>query len=184
MTINRMNLGRALCTMALATASLAQAAPMSRPDYQAGKARLDATYKMDKAACDALAANAKDICMEQAKGRDRVAQAELEYGYTGKAADQNRIAVVRAESDYAVAREKCDDLAGNAKDVCIKEAKAGEVRALSDAKIEKKVGVMIDDAARDTMDADYKVAAEKCDALSGADKSACMVAAKAQFGKR
>lgn len=184
MTNTRTNLGRVLCTMALAAASVTQAAPMSKPDYQAGKARIEADFKRDKAACHALKANAKDICMEQAKARDKVGQAELEYGYTGKTADQNRIAVVRAETDYAVAREKCDDLAGNAKDVCVKEAKAVEVRAMSAARIDKKVDVMINDAARDTMDADYKVAAEKCDAMSGDAKSACIDAARAQFGKR
>jgi hypothetical protein len=30
----------------------------------------------------------------------------------------------KAGAEYAVAKEKCDDLAGNAKDVCVKEARA------------------------------------------------------------
>jgi hypothetical protein len=33
-----------------------------------------------------------------------------------------------------VAKEKCDDKAGNEKDVCVKEAKAALVRAKADAK--------------------------------------------------
>ena len=32
-------------------------------------------------------------------------------------------------------------------------------------------------------DADYKVAAEKCEALAGDAKSSCMASAKAKFGK-
>jgi hypothetical protein len=35
---------------------------------------------------------------------------------------------------------RCDDRAGNAKDVCVKEAKAVEVRALADAKLGKQIG--------------------------------------------
>jgi hypothetical protein len=39
------------------------------------------------------------------------------------------------ESAYAAAKGKCDDQAGNATDVCVKEAKAVETKALADAKI-------------------------------------------------
>jgi len=38
-------------------------------------------------------------------------------------------------------------------------------------------------AAEDKRNADYKVAIEKCDALAGAAKDACISRAKAQFGK-
>jgi hypothetical protein len=39
------------------------------------------------------------------------------------------------------------------------------------------------DAAADKRDADYAVAKEKCDALAGAAKDACVGSAKANFGK-
>ena len=39
------------------------------------------------------------------------------------------------------------------------------------------------DANKDKRDADYKVAAEKCDALAGDPKAACIADAKARFGK-
>ena len=39
------------------------------------------------------------------------------------------------------------------------------------------------DATEDKRDADYKVAAEKCDALSGAAKDTCMQNAKMRYGK-
>ena len=39
------------------------------------------------------------------------------------------------------------------------------------------------DAIEDKRDAEYKVAVEKCDALSGSAKSACVQDAKARFGK-
>ena len=146
---------------------MAHAATMTKADYTATKTRIGADYKSDKAACASLAGNAKDICVEEAKAKEKVARAELEYGYTGKSGDRNKVLVAKAESAYAVAKEKCDDLAGNAKDVCVKEAKAVEVKALADAKMGKQIGEAKKDAAEDKRNADYKVAAEKCDALAG-----------------
>jgi hypothetical protein len=37
------------------------------------------------------------------------------------------------------------------------------------------------DAAKDKREADYKVAAEKCDAMAGDAKSACVAQAKAKY---
>jgi hypothetical protein len=178
------NLKASLIVAALMAAPLAQAANMNKPDYKAGKERISATYKADKATCAPLAGNAKDVCVQEAKGKEKVAKAELEYSYTGKANDQNKLLKARAEATYAVAKEKCDDQAGNAKDVCVKQAKATETAALADAKAGKKVGEARTEAVDDKRDADYKVATEKCDALSGDAKNACTADAKAKFGKK
>ena len=168
---------------ALLALPLAQAATMSKPDYKAAKTRIGADYKADKAACASFSANAKDVCIEQAKAKEKVSRAELEYGYTAKPADQTKILVAKAETIYSVAKEKCDDKAGNDKDVCVQEAKSVEVKALADAKMGKQIGEAKTDASDAKRDADYKVAAEKCDALTGDAKGACIVSAKARFGK-
>lgn len=167
----------------IAMLPLAQAATLAKADYAAEKTRIGATYKVDKAACASLTANAKDICVEQAQAKEKVARAELEYAYTGKVKDQNHVLVTKAKTDYAVAKEKCDDSKGNDKDVCVKQAKAIEVAALADAKLGKQIGEARTDAKVDKRDAEYKVEAEKCDALAGDAKSSCMTAAKARFGK-
>jgi len=177
------NLKASLVVAAMLAFPLAQATTLTKADYKAGKTRISEAYKADKAACAPLAANAKDICIEEAKGKQKVALAELEYGHTGKTNDHNKVLVAKAESSYAVAKEKCDDKTGNDKDVCVKEAKAIEVAALADAKMGKKIGEARKDAAEDRRDADYKVATEKCDAMSGDAKASCIAAAKAKFGK-
>lgn len=92
------------------------------------------------AACSSQSANAHDICIEKAKAKRKVARSELEYGYTGKAADRTKVLVAKAKLAYTVAKERCDDQAGNAKDVCVKEAKAVEIKALADAKLGKEIG--------------------------------------------
>ena len=173
----------ALAVVALLALPLADAAPISKDDYTAGKTRISDTYKADKATCASFAANARDVCIEEGRAKEKVARAELEYSYSAKASDQTKVLVAKAESAYAVAKERCDDQAGNAKSVCVKEAKAVEVKAVADAKMVRKIGDAKTDAATDKRDADYQVAAQKCDALTGAAQTNCMNAAKARFGK-
>jgi len=97
---------------------------------------------------------------------------------TGQTRASYNAALDKASADYKMARDKCDALAGNGKDVCVEEAKGMEKRAKADA---KKVSDARVEARDDTREADYKVAAQKCDALTGVDKDSCVSAAKAKF---
>ena len=182
-----MNIAKLQCKSAIAAAVLMAAggafAAMDKTEYSASKDRIEATYKSDKGACDSYAGNAKDICVEQAKGKEKVSRAELEASYTGKAEDYNKVEVTKAEASYAIAKETCDDKGGNAKDVCVAEAKANHTKALADAKMNKKVGAARADAMDDKRDANYKVEAEKCDSLAGDAKSSCIASAKARYNK-
>ena len=168
--------------------------PLSKEAYATAKKNADAQYKTDQAKCASLSGNAKDICAAEAKGKDRVAKADAEAAFknTPKARENARVA--RAQAGYDVAVEKCDDLAGNPKDVCVKEAKAELVKGKANAKVDRVTADTRQDAAAkqaearkeagtDKRDADYKVAIEKCDALAGPAKEACIGNAKAQFGK-
>ena len=168
--------------------------PMSKESHATSKTDAEAQYKLDKEACASLAGNAKDVCMAQAKGKDRIALAEADAAYknTSKARADARIAHVQAA--YDVALEKCDDLAGNSKDVCVKEAKAELVKGKANAKVDRVVAETRQDATAkqadarkeantDKQDAEYKVAIEKCDALAGTAKDSCVGTAKTKFGK-
>ncbi|MGB4584230.1 MAG: hypothetical protein WBI05_08965 [Rhodoferax sp.] len=177
------NLKASLIVAALLSFSVAQAANLTKAEYKAEKTRISTEYKADKKACDALKANAKDVCVQEAKAKEKVALAEREFNYTGKAADQTKVLEAKAKSAYAVAKEKCDDQAGNAKDVCVKEAEAVEVKALADAKLGEQNGEAKKEASADKNNADYQVAIEKCNALADAAKDGCVAAAKAKFGK-
>ena len=42
-----------------------------------------AQYKADKDACKAMTGNAKDICMEEAKGKEKMAKADADAAYKG-----------------------------------------------------------------------------------------------------
>ena len=144
--------------------------------------------------CSSLSGNAKDVCQAEAKGKEKVAKAQLEADYKNTDKARNEARVARADADYDVAKEKCDDLSGNQKDVCVKQAKAAHEKAKADAKVAKvdqktsansaeKRADARKEAREDTRDAQYKVAVEKCDAMSGAAKDQCVKDAKMHFGK-
>jgi hypothetical protein len=173
----------AMSASAPAPATTVPAGPMTKDQYKAAKKTIDETYSADKKACVGNKGNALDICKEEAKAKEKNALADLEYQYSGKPTDQQKAAKVHAETDYAVAKEKCDDLKGNDKDVCVKEAKAVEVKALANISAAQKSAKAHNEAAKDKGDANYDVAVAKCDALSGAAKDTCIADAKAKFGK-
>ena len=106
---------------------------------------------------------------------------EVQYKHTRKARTDARIAA--ADADYAVAKAKCGAKAGNDMNVCIEEAKTAHTKAVAEATASKKVSDARAEAREDTREADYQVAAQKCDALSGANKDSCISAAKAKFGR-
>lgn len=185
-----------LAAAGIAFGSAASAAPstMSRDSYKAEKDKIEAHYKADKEHCTSMSGNAKDVCQAEAKGKEKVAKAEAEASYknTDKARYDARVA--QADADYDVAKEKCDDMSGNQKDVCVKEAKSAHTKAKADAKVAKvdrktghdaanKRADARQDAREDTRDAQYKVAVEKCDGMNGAAKDQCVKSAKVHYGK-
>jgi len=72
-------------------------------------------------------------------GVEKTAKAELEYRYKPTNTTRYEARVARAQADYSAAKERCDDKAGNVKDVCLKEAKAAEITAKADAKAQMKI---------------------------------------------
>ena len=174
----------ALCAGAvLFTGSAVAADKGDKTAYDQAKASAKAAYDGDKKACDSLSGNAKDICVAEAKAkRTRVEEnAEASYKNTPKAREEAAHEI--AEADYEVAKERCDDKAGNEKDICVKQAKAAMTKVQADAKAAQKGTEAKMDASKDKLDADYKVAAEKCDSLAGDAKSSCVASAKARYGK-
>jgi len=85
----------------------------------------------------------------------------------------------KAASDYKVAKAACDSQSGNAKDVCVAQAKATRAHAEADAATQYKSDTKSLEKARVSVaDADYDVAKAKCKSLSGSDKDTCMNTAK------
>jgi len=170
------------------------ATPISKDAYDTVVKNADMQYKTDKDACASRSGNAKDICLAEASGKEKVAKADAEAAYRNTPKLREDARVTRAEATYNVAKEKCDEVSGNSKDVCVKEASAVLVKTKADAKVDRvaaetrldadtKQADARNEATKNKRDADYKVAIEKCDALAGTAKDSCVNGAKAQYGK-
>ena len=144
--------------------------------------------------------------MAEAKGKESVAKAELEVEYKPSPKARYEARVAKAEADFKVAKEKCNDKGGNMKDLCVKEADAALTSAKADAKLQEKttdattkanektteartdanktVNDARKDAAADKTDAQYTVAKEKCNAFADTAKDRCLADAKAAFDKK
>lgn len=86
----------------------------------------------------------------------------------------------KAESDYKVAKDNCKSLKHNAKDICKEEAKVAQRRAELDATTQyQNTAKDVEHAKKKLADAEYDLAKERCDDMSGSAKSACKADAKA-----
>lgn len=173
------------CVLAVLGSAPATAATRlsSKDEFNAGKARIDAELLADRAACDKLAGTPRDVCREQARGKEMVAKAELDLAHTGSRKSQDRLTTVRMDAAYDIARTQCNDKAGAAKAVCTKEAQTTRAKAQADLRLSQRVTEAKRDAADDRRDAEYKLATEKCDTMAEDPRAACIAAAKAKAGK-
>jgi chromosome segregation ATPase len=163
---------------------------MTRDAYKAEKERIEADYKAANEACKKLSGNAEDVCKAQAKADQRIAEAELDAKNKGTAKARADARIVRAEAQYDVAKEKCDELSGNAKDACVKDAKAAEARAKAEAKADRadardvrRPGDTRADASTATRDAEYRAATARCDAMTGDARTTCLADAKRKYAR-
>ena len=184
-----------MLTLAMSCTFASNAMATTRAEFKTEKDRITTDYKASKVKCGSLKANAKDICMSEAKGVEKIAKAEAEAAYTPSARNTEKVAMAKVDAMYSTAKEKCDDLSGNAKDVCVKDAKVAYTKGKDDAKIAKvsmdtsksksdKIADVKKDAAADEKQAMYKAANERCDALAGAPKDTCQADAKVKYGMK
>lgn len=184
MTIYIPTLRRALIAAALLILGTAQADNFTKAVYNGAKEDIKASYQTESKACDSLGGNAKDICTESAKGNQRVALALLEFNRSGKAKDEIKLYEEQYKARYEVAKERCDDLGGQEKDICVQAAKTQRDKAKSELKLARKVGDANDTATAEHMKADYLLAKEKCEILAGDAKGVCVASAKARYNER
>ncbi len=84
----------------------------------------------------------------------------------------------KAAADFKAANAKCTSLSGNAKGVCVEEAKAARAHAEADAIAQYNNTIAGRAKARSAVaDADFALAKAKCADMTGADKDSCMASA-------
>lgn len=139
-----MQICAAVAFLAMLPAQAQMNTPPSAPvdpaiaEMKAARDKIAADYKADRAACDAMKDNAKDVCVEEAKGKEKIAKAELDQKMKPSDSNARKVAEAKVEVAYSIAKEKCDDQKGDAKSACMKQAKADETKGMADVKAMKK----------------------------------------------
>lgn len=165
---------------------------MSKDQVKAAKDRIEAEHKQAKSLCDGMSGNAKDVCKKEAEGNEKIAKADLEAREKGTPEARRKAAEAKVNAEYEVAKEKCDDLSGNAKDVCQKDAKAAEKSAKANLQVSLGTpgaaadvsGNQTRAAVADAENAQYKADKERCESLEGAAKDRCTADVKARYNKQ
>jgi len=192
--MKNLNIATLAIALGFAISSGAMAETMSKKEFDAGKAKLEAQYDTEKGKCATLSGNPKDICMALAQGVMKTGKAELFSLYNPTSKTRYEARVVKAESEREVAKQRCDAQNGNARDVCMKQADAAETAAIADATVQmktfnanatadQKAAEAREEAALDKLEARYEIAKERCDRYAGDSKATCLNEAKATFGK-
>jgi len=150
-------------------------------DYAQQKEQIGNRFEQANAGCKSLAGNARDVCVAKARADREIGLAELEAGYRNTEEARTQASRTRAKSTYEVDKEMCDELGGNNRAVCNADAKARRDKALADVDAGRKTVAATDEADRVRRESDYKVAKQKCEALAGDARSACVDAAKKRF---
>lgn len=116
------------------------------------------------------------LCLTGPAGADNTAkQGEL------NAKSAYELALKQAKADYKSGLAACDPIEGNAHDVCVKQADAGYETAKAQAKATYESNKAYVEASHVRRETHYKAAKEKCDALTGDAKDACVAQARARY---
>ena len=146
----------------------------------------------DLATCEALAGNRKNVCIAETNGRQNVpAKASSDFDYGDSDKHRHDVRIAKADAAYAIANEKCDDLAGSS--VCqggAERASRCQGRGRADAddrrcqrNCQRGHAAADKQAALEKRNAAYAIAKEKCDSLANDAKVTCIQEAKARYGQ-
>lgn len=107
---------------------------MSRDDHRAAERALQARARLAMAQCREGAPPERRLCRARVRAETRVREAELEARYHGTiaAAEEARLARVRAE--YDVAKVRCRLKADDGALACLREARQDRARAIAAAR--------------------------------------------------
>lgn len=155
---------------AIAFCSFGAASAADSDYYKTEVQKAEAQYDSAIKQCDSLAGNDKDVCVKRAKADLEIAKADIRAYEKNTSAEHMKAYRERIKQEYGVAKEKCDVFAGNAKDVCLKQAEATKMR---------REGNLT--ALESQLKGEYAVSKEKCESLSGDAKSACKDEAKRTY---
>src|SRR5687767_2925329 len=83
---------------------------------------IEAEFEAARRKCNSFGGNAGDVCLAEARGDHRVAMAELEERRSPSFKTRYKLHIAKAETEFEIATEECDERINGAKDECLAEA--------------------------------------------------------------
>lgn len=117
----------------------AMAQTMSPEERLIHKEKISASYKQSKADCERMSGTPKNICMAEANGKEKIQLNELDARHTPSTQATYQVSIAKAEVNYEISKERCADMSGSVRENCIKEAKAVETGAKTEARAQMKI---------------------------------------------
>ena len=114
-------------------------AGMTKAEFNAEQERIEAEFEAAKLKCNTFGGNARDICLAEARGSHRVARAELEERRVPSSSRARyQLHIAKAEAEFDIATEECDERTNGAKDACLAEARAALARDKANARVDRR----------------------------------------------
>jgi len=119
---------------ALAICTLAQGStPEARATYKATMKQANGDYNAARAHCRTLAGNERSVCIAEAKGKLRKAEADAAATLKDTERARSDARKTTAKADYQVDKARCGDRSGDARKDCLKEARTRQSAAITEA---------------------------------------------------
>jgi len=176
---------KAAHTKARADAKLDDSIIDAKKDARADKA--NAEYKLAAVKCETLTGQQQEACINEAKLSVNKAK-QPNAGATGAVDVKYVSPAAKLEADYKLAMDKCEKLAGEQQESCMTDTKirfnkAPRTKVQLDAKARNAATEVKTLSPAEKVDADYKIATDKCKKLSGEQLDGCITTAKQRFNK-
>ncbi|GGY12146.1 BON domain-containing protein [Pseudoduganella dura] len=133
----------AFITLALVSA-FATAQTANNTAYKSAHDKAEAAYKAAKKQCDTLKDNAEDVCTEEAKVARAQAERDAVAQHKNTGNELSRAERKLADAKYELAKEKCDDLSGDAKDSCQVQARSLKANMTAQTAGDGRTAVLVD----------------------------------------
>lgn len=110
--------------------------PTQTQDTKISEAQIKERYRSDRVVCKTMSGHTKEICIAEAKGREKISKAELVDRKANSEKSRYDVLMTKALVNFEIAEERCDALGGNAKNTCLNHAQAAIIAAKANAEIQ------------------------------------------------
>ena len=107
---------------------------LTMEEHEAVEAAIVAVHKADKESCNSSSGGVKKNCLDKAERKQRDAMEQLESDGNALGKELFNADVSKAVAEYSIDKDKCNQKTGSINDLCLREASAKQINAITAAK--------------------------------------------------